>query len=787
MHMKKTDYIFIAMVAFSLLSSANEVCAQASPGGVSGNNTMWLKANSGVTLSMTNTVTTWAEQSGAGILGDFSTQGAAISKPNHQPPGFLQGGINFNPYVVFNSTATHNSVSSGNAVTGNQILDGYNNTLFQVIRLHTMTATGVWLKWQRCCNSAVAYSGGRLGCEVNPAAAGRMRLDFRTPPNNVGNIVIAEKHALTSSLLSQTSSVLRIWGATDNTVTLSAAAFAPGTIAGKLTLGAEPYGDDYPTKIDIAEEILYSRTLTPAERNKVESYLAVKYGITLAQTGVDANDYTASSGAVIWNRTANTPFLNNITGVGRDDASAQDQRQSLSINNRAMVTMYHGNIPGVFPAFNEDNTNNFASDLGFVLFGDNQADTLVNLCSANGRFSRMARTWKVQVTGTPGVVTLALKKANVPPAITSLIVASDPNFTTGVIHVPIQDNGTELYAPYTFSNNQYFTFGSGNMELNGVVGPVVCQGDNGSVTLNPAGGVTPLSYNWNSTPPQTTQNLTGVPPGTYTVTVTQGNGCSFQESYTITGNATPIYLIVTDTQNTLCTASNGIINVNGSGGTPTYQYSIDGGPWAGQKNFKDLAPGTHTIAIKDQNNCENDTTVTLSKFEYDLSVTAETKDAWCDAGGLGGQVSITATGGASPYSYFWENLSSGKGPEMKNLPKGSYKVIVTDKYGCAGDATGIVEENTCCSVWIPNAFSPNNDGNNDKFRAIGNRPIPKYEMSVYNRWGERVFYTTSDTQGWDGTKDGTVLDAGVYQYRIRYTCEMGKQEFVYKGDITLIR
>jgi len=280
-----------------------------------------------------------------------------------------------------------------------------------------------------------------------------------------------------------------------------------------------------------------------------------------------------------------------------------------------------------------------------------------------------------------------------------------------------------------------------------------------------------------------------VPPGTYTVTVTQGNGCSFTENYTITGNSTPIYIRVDDTVNTICTTNNGRIDVSGIGGTPSYLYNIDGGPFSSIHSFTNLATGPHVILIKDQNNCQNDTTVVLKNYSYDLDVSATAKNAWCDAGGLGGEVSISASGGSTPYSYFWQNFSTGKGAEMRNLPKGSYKVIVTDRYGCSGNATGVVEENYCCSIWLPNAFTPNADGLNDAFNAIANRSIPKWEMSIFNRWGQRVFYTTKYDEGWNGRENNTggYVDAGTYYYRIRYTCEMGNKEVKYQGDLTLIR
>ena len=224
-----------------------------------------------------------------------------------------------------------------------------------------------------------------------------------------------------------------------------------------------------------------------------------------------------------------------------------------------------------------------------------------------------------------------------------------------------------------------------------------------------------------------------------------------------------------------------------SGYRHLYLYNIDGGTFASNRIFTGLATGAHTIQIKDQNNCQGDTTVVLKNTSYKLDVAATAKPAWCDAGGLAGSVSINAEGGSMPYGYFWQNLPTGKGPEMTDLPKGTYKVTVTDKYGCSGDATAIVEENFCCSIWLPNAFTPNNDSRNDKFQAIANRAIPKYEMSIYNRWGQRIFYSADPAKGWDGTWNGTPVASGTYMFSLSVQTGTHATEEHYKGDITLIR
>jgi gliding motility-associated-like protein len=776
-------YFFLLAGCVSL-QCTQQVMAQAAPGGVSTNNTLWLKANTGTTLNANNQVTVWSEQSGAGITGDFSTQGAAINMGVQNPPTLLDAGINFNPYIVF-STANSNSISSNNAFVGTTMIDDYDNTLFQVFKIHSMSGTGVWFKWQYLNTNAQ-----RMGCEINNGGvnANKMRFDFRGLTTYT-TTTVTNKNVIATSSTNQNNAVIRLNGATDATQAFGfQGAFNPGTTQARITLGNEEYGDPYPTTVDIAEEILYSRTLTTQERNKVESYLAVKYGFTLAQTGIDANDYIASNGTITWDHTANAAFAGNITGIGRDDASGLSQKQSLSINDDAMVTIYHGMIAGTFPITNDANTNSFSSDFSFLLFGTNLDDTALNQCSADGTFLRMARIWKTQVTGTPATVTLSLKKANVSSDIKSLIIASDAGFNTNVQVIPLIDNGTELYAAANLPNNSFFSFGSQPLSLNGQTGPVVCGGANGTVTLSPTGGLPPLSYNWNSNPPQTGQNLGGVPAGTYTVTVTQAHGCSFSASYTIAGSPNPIYIKVTDTQNTICTTPNGAISVSALGGQPTYQFKIDNGSWSSSSEFTGLTTGSHVIGLRDANNCETDTSILLTNYTYALEVSDTSEDAWCDAGGLGGMVRIIINNGARPYQYLWQNLPDGHGAEMNNLPPGNYTILVSDKYGCVGQVSAEVGEQYCCSIWMPSAFSPNNDGLNDQFKPQANRNIPRFEMSIYNRWGQRIFYTRKLEDGWNGLLDNARhADPGTYLYFIRYTCERGNQQITLKGDLSLIR
>src|SRR5690606_24030803 len=93
---------------------------------------------------------------------------------------------------------------------------------------------------------------------------------------------------------------------------------------------------------DIAEVIYFGAALTEVQQDQVESYLAVKYGITLG--GATPTDYVDSVGTVFWAGTANATYHNDVAGIGRDDASALNQKQSRSVNDDTLVTMGLGTI-----------------------------------------------------------------------------------------------------------------------------------------------------------------------------------------------------------------------------------------------------------------------------------------------------------------------------------------------------------------------------------------------------------------------------------------------------------
>jgi gliding motility-associated-like protein len=94
-----------------------------------------------------------------------------------------------------------------------------------------------------------------------------------------------------------------------------------------------------------------------------------------------------------------------------------------------------------------------------------------------------------------------------------------------------------------------------------------------------------------------------------------------------------------------------------------------------------------------------------------------------------------------------------------------------------------------CKVYLPNAFSPNEDGVNDVFQAHVGCTVTEFDLRVFNRWGQLIFATQQPDEGWDGTTKGQPAIQAVYVYVLKVTYDQdgeARQE-VQTGDVALIR
>jgi len=137
--------------------------------------------------------------------------------------------------------------------------------------------------------------------------------------------------------------------------------------------------------------------------------------------------------------------------------------------------------------------------------------------------------------------------------------------------------------------------------------------------------------------------------------------------------------------------------------------------------------------------------------------------------------------------YWWQN--GARTPTFAVTQEGEYRVEVADEFGCLATDTVQLQELCATQLYVPNAFSPNDDGENDEFRAYG-RSIIAFRLTIFNRWGAPVFETDDPEQAWDGQWRGEPASEGVYVWQIQlegYREDGSVYSEVRSGDVTLLR
>ncbi len=309
---------------------------------------------------------------------------------------------------------------------------------------------------------------------------------------------------------------------------------------------------------------------------------------------------------------------------------------------------------------------------------------------------------------------------------------------------------------------------------------------------------TPVSWLWdfgdNTTDTLQSVEHTYSDPGTYTITLiaTNSDGCIDTVTLDIdippkTGTAT------TDLE--ICIGDS--IQLNASGG---FAYSWDQSPTLSEFDIPNpiAYPDQTTtyvvhISVIDQNGdtcIETHNSIVTVLTGADLLLTATADDYWIDKG-------ANTVLHASPdnYSiYTWypaETLSDASNPNPIASPMQTttYVVTIVDSMGCITSDTVVININPLdcggSDVFIPSAFTPNGDDQNDLL-LVRSPDINDLYFALYDRWGQLVFETKDQNIGWDGTFKGEELDPGVFVYYLEVTCK-NKDKLFYKGNVTLIR
>lgn len=310
--------------------------------------------------------------------------------------------------------------------------------------------------------------------------------------------------------------------------------------------------------------------------------------------------------------------------------------------------------------------------------------------------------------------------------------------------------------------------------------PVTCFGENdGKASLSVSGGVGPYRIEWET---GATQNsISGLVRGSYEVAITDGVGCRVTRVVTIDEpEVLSGYVVAKDAA---CGEASGAAEAFVTGGTGSYSYRWTDS-FTGQSTAGNLGAGDYSVVVRDEQGCELILNYSI-RVPQPMEVQFEMEKPCPDA--ADGRLILSVSGGTTPYVYEWEAVPGQGGESRDNLASGTYQVTVTDGEGCQLSVTVELPDQSP-RISLPNAFSPNGDGDNDEFVAVYNCAV-EFQMLVYNQWGNIIFYSKNIMVGWDGTYEGKPVPSGNYTYRVIYGGEANGNAYqeIVNGRVRVIR
>ena len=371
--------------------------------------------------------------------------------------------------------------------------------------------------------------------------------------------------------------------------------------------------------------------------------------------------------------------------------------------------------------------------------------------------------------------------ANLPPG-NFTVTVSDANGCSTTIQLSI---GEPAELDVSFINEKVKCFGAAD----------------GSSFATPSGGTSPYGLAWSSG--LTGQQASGLLAGTYTLTLTDANGCKLVDSTTVHQPAEPVSASFAVQDVSCAGLKDGSIQISALGGSPPYRYSLNGVDFYGSSNIIALESGMYDVLIKDKNGCT-----------YQLSdiFLGEPEPLIVDLGPdtivfYGAHIHIHPTivneDTLENYTFLWTSNNPQNPVNYPDWRLGDFVVTspttatltVTNENGCTARDVINIFVREVRGVNVPTGFAPGSGGNvlNDLLHVHGHaQMVEKIRLfRVFDRWGELLYegrdFDINDTSvGWDGTFKGKEMPAGVYVWylEVDYVDDVSE---TYKGNTTLIR
>ena len=317
------------------------------------------------------------------------------------------------------------------------------------------------------------------------------------------------------------------------------------------------------------------------------------------------------------------------------------------------------------------------------------------------------------------------------------------------------------------------------------IGGNLCLDDEITVTFNPDN-----DYLWATG--ETTNILTFTEAGVYAGSATNAFDCEINIEF-IVNEAADLAIFYT-AQSPACFGDlvGNILIDSVVGGMSPYLFALDGAPLQLNNAFENLFAGNYELLVEDANGCQAATNISLSEPPF---LTVEAGDN--QAINLGETVGFSVITNVSNPIIQWspsDYLACDTCLMTTAVPLESieYQITILDENGCAITDEVEILVNDITGAYVPNVFSPNNDGINDYFFVYADGSIASIStFRIFDRWGSLLFETSGifpndETAGWNGLANNEFLDSGIYIYFIEVLRVDGARETL-KGDVLLVR
>ncbi|MEZ4957744.1 MAG: SprB repeat-containing protein [Saprospiraceae bacterium] len=266
-----------------------------------------------------------------------------------------------------------------------------------------------------------------------------------------------------------------------------------------------------------------------------------------------------------------------------------------------------------------------------------------------------------------------------------------------------------------------------------------------AIDLTISGAIAPYSFSWSNG--ETSEDLSGLLPGSYTVTVTAANSCSTVQTFNVANNSSSFSLSGVETPLTSCVSTNGAIDLTI---TPAGTYTIE---WSNSETTEDLAnlpAGTYVVTVTESGSCSASATFVIEDDTSNPEISQSISPEIC--GQENGSFDITVMGGTMPYTFLWSNGATSE--DLIGVASDIYTVTVTGLNGCSAETTAEVPDNSI-SFSIQGTPAANTScGTNNGSIDISVTPAGNYTYA----WSNGAI--TEDISGLAGGGYSVVVSAG---------------------------